>query len=244
VRWRSLSRKTTCPLCLQSWDLVLTDIYSMTEYRVIPFFKLREELASWCLNRDHCKNRASIYTQNGPKRTTIPSSAQLREPAWFVTNELAVKRWLRREIQAITDLDTLNAEPIVRKVLTLLQQIPLKISRARCNPELTSKLWHLLFHSTEIFLHELYVFTNVTPLWLAEFDSWVAKSRTIDLTQSTPAWSWDTTCIDSDVGNTLQSDGEIDLTLPSDGEIDLTLPSEGEDDSDSDVTLPEVIDLT
>jgi len=286
VRWRSLSRKTTCPLCLQSWDLVVTDIYSMTEWRVIPFFKLREEYAPSSLNRGHLKNRASIYTLDGPPRTAIPSNALLREPAWFVTNEIAVKRWLRREILAITDLDTLNAEPLVWKVLRLLQKIPLKISRAKSeapscsewqsfrpdlwpklwspqqlegklplkfnaadksrrdswNPKLTAKIWDILFHSTEIFLHELYVFTNVSPLSLAEFDSWVAKSRTIDLTQSNAAWS-SIYIIDSDVDQRLQSDG-IDLTLSSDGEIDLTLPSEVEDDSDRNDISAVVIDLT
>lgn len=257
MRWRSLSRKTTCPLCLQSWDLVVTDIYSMTEWRVIPFFKLREEYAPSSLNRGHLKNRASIYTLDGPPRTAIPSNALLREPAWFVTNEIAVKRWLRREILAITDLDTLNAEPLVWKVLRLLQKIPLKISRAKSeapscsewqsfrdswNPKLTAKIWDILFHSTEIFLHELYVFTNVSPLSLAEFDSWVAKSRTIDLTQSNAAWS-SIYIIDSDVDQRLQSDG-IDLTLSSDGEIDLTLPSEVEDDSDRNDISAVVIDLT
>jgi len=216
----------------------------MKEYRVIPFYKLREESAPWCCYSDHLKNRASIYTENGPERTAIPSMAQYREPAWFATNELAVKKWLRREIQAITDLDTLNAEPLVWQVLRLLQRIPLKTSRTGWNPELSSKIWDLLVHSTEIFLHELYVFTNVTPLSLAEFDSWVAKSRTIDLTESKPASPYLMQFMDSDVDLTLHSEGEIDLTLPSEGEIDLTLPSEGEHGSDSDVILQEVIDLT
>jgi len=271
VRWRSVSRKTTCPLCLQSWDLVATDIYSMTEWRVIPFFRLREESATSSFNRGHLKNRASIYTLCGPSRTAIPPNALLRKPAWFVTNELAVKRWLRREILAVTDLDTLNAEPLVWKVLRLLQKIPLKISRSKpwpllwsslqlegklpprfnaadktlrdsWNPELTSKLWDILFHSTEIFLHELFVFTNINPLSLVEFDSWVAKSRTIDLTQSNAAWS-SIFLVDADVDHRLQSDG-IDLTLSSDGEIDLTLPSEAEDDSDLNDISPVVIDLT
>jgi len=223
LRWRSISRKTTCPLCLQTWDLVVTDIYSVNEYRVVPFWKLRKE-SVWCTYRNHHKNRASIYTLNGPERTAIPPGARQRNPEWFVTNKQAVKRWLRREIQAITDLDTLNAEPMVWQILRLLQHIPIKSSQTTWNPVLMTKIWDLIFFSTEIFLHELYVFTNVTPPSLAEFDTWVAKSRTIDLTQSSPVPLF---------------------SLPPMGtHIDLTLPSVRAEDSESDASLQEIINLT
>jgi len=223
LRWRCQSRKTTCPLCLQTWDLVVTDIYSVDEYRVVPFWKLLKEAIQWRTCTNHHKNRASIYTLNG-ERTPIPPGAQQRSPEWFVTNEQVVKRWLRREIEAITDLDTLNAKPIVRQVLMLLQYIPMKISETIWNPELMSKIWDLIFFSTEIFLHELFVFTNVSPLSLAEFDTWVAKSRTIDLTQGSSAPMFSVPPIHTD--------------------IDLTLPSAGEEDGASDVSLYEIINLT
>jgi len=223
LRWRCQSRKTTCPLCLQTWDLVVTDIYSVNEYRVLPFWKLLKEAVQWRTCRNHHKNRASIYTLNG-ERTPIPPGAQQRSPEWFLTNELVVKRWLRREIGAITDLDTLNAKPIVWQVLRLLKYIPMKISENIWNPVLMSKIWDLIFFSTEIFLHELFVFTNVSPPSLAEFDTWVAKSRTIDLTQSSPVPMFSMPLIDTD--------------------IDLTLPSAGEEDCASDVSLYEIINLT